>query len=137
MEILLSSITNMWRNGGKHILGELIATDEGLIFNKRGFLATYTGGGLVKGLAELATTKLAYLVLPYDEIKTAVKGKFRLNRKALIVTLLNGEEIIFAISDRHKEWFSLMDQYVNNNTKDSVFCKNNITETLSDEPTDK
>ena len=118
MEILISSVTNMWRNGGKHILGELSATEEGLVFNKRGFLATYVGGGLVKGLAELATSKEGYLVLPYNEIRTAIKGTFRLNNKALIVTLLTGEEIVFAISDQHKKWFSLMDQYVNNKSQD-------------------
>ena len=113
MEVLQSSITNMWRNG-KGTMGELVATDEGLIFNKRGFLATYLRGSLVQGIAELTTTKLFYLVLPYNEIKSAVQGKFRLNRKALIVTLNNGEEIIFAISDKHKKWFTLMDEKVNN-----------------------
>ena len=39
MDILLSSVTTMWRNG-KGILGELVATNEGLVFNTRGFLAT-------------------------------------------------------------------------------------------------
>ena len=112
MEIIQSSITNMWR-AGKGISGELVATDEGLIFNKRGFLATYLRGGLVKGIAELTTTKLFYLVLPYAEIEKAVQGKFRLNRKALLVTLKTGEEIIFAVSDKHKKWFALMDEKVN------------------------
>ena len=65
MEVLLSSVTTMWKDG-KGLLGELIATDEGLIFNKRGFFATYIKGGLVKGLAELASTKMFYLVLTYD-----------------------------------------------------------------------
>lgn len=116
MEVLLSSVTTMWKDG-KGLLGELIATDEGLIFNKRGFFATYIKGGLVKGLAELASTKTFYMVLPYDEIKAGAKGRFRLNRKALIVTLLSGEEIIFAVSDKHKKWFALMEQYVN---KDSI-----------------
>ena len=115
MEVLLSSVTTMWKDG-KGLLGELIATDEGLIFNKRGFFATYIKG-LVKGLAELASTKTFYMVLPYDEIKAGAKGRFRLNRKALIVTLLSGEEIIFAVSDKHKKWFALMEQYVN---KDSI-----------------
>lgn len=112
MIVLQSSITNMWREG-KGIPGELCATDEGLVFNKRGFLATYLRGGLVAGLAELATTKLFYLVLPYEEIEKAVQGKFRLNKKALIVTLKTGEEIIFAISNKHKKWFALMDELVN------------------------
>ena len=112
MEILQSSIANMWRNG-KGTMGELVATDEGLIFNKRGFFATYLRGGLVRGIAELTTTKLFYLVLPYNEIKSAVKGKFRLNHKALIVTLNTDEEIIFAISNKHKKWFEIMDKMVN------------------------
>ena len=112
MEIIQSSVTNMWREG-KGIPGELVATDEGLIFNKRGFLATYLRGGLVKGIAELTTTKLFYLVLPYEEIKSAVQGSFRLNKKALLVTLKSGEEIIFAVSDKHKKWFALMDEKVN------------------------
>ena len=64
-------------------------------------------------IAELATTKLFYLVLPYEEIKSAVKGKFRLNRKALLVTLQSGEKIIFAVSGKHKKWFALMDEKVN------------------------
>lgn len=80
MEILLSSVTNMWR-GGKGILGECVATDEGLIFNKKGFLSTYLRGGLVKGISDLATTKLFYLVLPYSEIVSAKQGCFRLNKK--------------------------------------------------------
>lgn len=117
MEILLSSVTNMWRDG-KGILGEAIVTDEGIIFNKRGFLATYLRGGLVKSIAELASTKLFYLVLPYSEIASAVQGRFRLNRKALIVTTTAGEEIIFAISDKHKKWFALMDELVNNKKND-------------------
>lgn len=103
MQVLLSSVTNMWR-GGKGILGECVATDEGLIFNKRGFFATYTRGGLVKGISELVSSKDFYLVLPYEQIVAAVKGRFRLNRKALIVTTTEGEEIIFAISDKHKKW---------------------------------
>ena len=82
MEVLLSSVTTMWKDG-KGLLGELIATDEGLIFNKRGFFATYIKGGLVKGLAELASTKMFYLVLTYDEIKAGVKGRFRLNSYAI------------------------------------------------------
>ena len=84
----------MWRDG-KGIPGELVATDEGLIFNKRGFLATYLRGGLVKGIAELATTKLFYLVLPYEEIQSTVQGKFRLNLKALLVALKNGRRDYF------------------------------------------
>lgn len=112
MEILISSITNMWRNG-KGTLGELNATDEGLIFNKRGFLATYLKGGLIKAIADLSTSESSYCVLPYTEIKTAVKGRFRLNRKALIVTVSNGKEIIFAVADKHKKWFALMDEKVN------------------------
>ncbi|GEM_PF-5429937 len=112
MQILLSSVTNMWRDG-KGIMGECVATDEGLVFNKRGFLATYLRGGLVKGIAELASTKLFYVVLPYEEIVSAVQGRFRLNKKALIVTTTAGEEIIFAISDKHKKWFALMDELVN------------------------
>lgn len=117
MEILLSSVTNMWRNG-KGIPGEAVATDEGIIFNKRGFLATYLRGGIVKGIAELTSTKLFYLVLPYNEIASAVQGRFRLNRKALIVTTTTGEEIIFAISDKHKKWFALMDELVNSRKND-------------------
>lgn len=112
MEILLSSVTTMWRER-KGILGELIATDEGLIFNKRGFLATYMRGGLVKGLADLATTELSHSIFPYSDIQSAIKGRFRLNRKALIVTLLSGEEIIFAVADKHKKWFALMNDYTN------------------------
>lgn len=112
MEILQASITNMWREG-KGISGELVATDEGLIFNKKGFLATYLHGGLVKGIADLASTKLFYLVLPYTDIQSGKQGRFRLNRKALIVTLKTGEEIIFAVADKHKKWFALMDEKVN------------------------
>ena len=69
----------MWR-GGKGILGECVATDEWLIFNKRGFFSTYISGSLVK---------------------------------ALIVITREGEEIIFAVSDKHKKWFALMDELVN------------------------
>ncbi len=115
MQVLLSSVTNMWR-GGKGILGECVATDEGLVFNRRGFFATYTRGGLVKGISELVSSKDFYLVLPYEKITSAVKGRFRLNRKALIVTTTENEEIIFAISDKHKKWFALMDKLVNNKT---------------------
>ena len=57
--------------------------------------------------------KKADLVLSYEDIGSAVKGKFRLNRKALLVTLKTGEEIIFAVSDKHKKWFALMDEKVN------------------------
>ena len=113
MDILLSSVTTMWRNG-KGILGELVATNEGLVFNKRGLLATYLGGGLVKSLADLATTELSHSIFAYSEIKSAIKGRFRLNRKALIVTLLSEEEIIFAVSDKHKKWFALMAQFIDN-----------------------
>lgn len=56
MQVLLSSVTNMWR-GGKGILGECVATDEGLVFNKRGFFATYTRGGLVKGIRNSSLQK--------------------------------------------------------------------------------
>lgn len=111
MDILLSSITNMWKDG-KGISGELVATDEGLIFNKRGFFATYLKGGIVKGIAELSSTKLFYLVLPYSDILSATKGRFRLNGKALIVNLKNGDNIIFAVADKHKKWFALMEQYI-------------------------
>ena len=111
MEIKLVSTINMWRNG-KGIGGELVATDEGLIFHKRGFLATYYNG-LIPAIAELATTKLNYFAVPYEEIQSAVRGRFRLNWKALIVTLKSGEEIIFALSDKHKKWFALMDEMVN------------------------
>ena len=103
MQVLLSSVTNMWR-GGKGILGECVATDEGIVFNKR---------GLVKGISDLISSKEFYLVLPYNEIASAKKGRFRLNRKALIVTTNEGEEIIFAVSDKHKKWFALMDELVN------------------------
>lgn len=112
MQVLLSSVTNMWR-GGKGILGECVATDEGIVFNKRGFFATYISGGLVKGISDLISSKEFYLVLPYNEIASAKKGRFRLNRKALIVTTKEGEEIIFAVSDKHKKWFALMDELAN------------------------
>ena len=108
----LVSVTNMWRNA-KGIGGELIATDEGLIFNKRGFLATYYRG-LIPAITELTTTKLNYFAVRYEEIQSAVQGRFRLNRKALIVILKSEEKIIFAISDKHKKWFALMDEMVNN-----------------------
>lgn len=113
MQVLLSSVTNMWR-GRKGILGECVATDEGFIFNKRGFFATYTRGGFVKGISDIISSKDFYLVLPYSEVVSAKQGRFRLNRKALIVTTMKGEEIIFAISDKHKKWFALMDELVNN-----------------------
>lgn len=113
MQILLSSVTNMWRSG-KRLLGECVATDEGLVFNKRGFFATYIRGGLIKGISDIVSSKDFYLVLPYSEIADAKKGRFRLNRKALIATTMEGEKIIFAISDKHKKWFALMDELVNN-----------------------
>lgn len=112
MQVLLSSVTNMWR-GGKVILGECVATDEWLIFNKRGFFSTYISGSLVKGISDIITSKDFYLVLPYNEIFFAKKGRFRLNRKALMVITREGEEIIFAVSDKHKKWFALMDELVN------------------------
>ena len=75
----------------------------------------YYYGGLVKGIAELASTKLFYLVLPYSDIQSGKQGRFRQNRKAVIVTLKTGEEIVFAVADKHKKWFALMDEKVNCN----------------------
>lgn len=113
MEVLISSITNMWRDG-KGVLGELGIVDDRLIFNKKGFMATYRPRSIVGGISQIASTKYEYLSMPLSDIKSAVKGRFRLNSKALIVTTKDDEVIIFAISDKHNKWFTLMNELVNN-----------------------
>lgn len=114
MEVKIASVTTMWRDG-KGILGELGLIDDILVFSKRGFFATYFPRGLVGVLDDVIRTQPGIFIAKAEEIESAQQGKFRLNKKALIVKMKNGEEIIFAISDKHKKWFALMDECINKN----------------------
>ena len=112
MEVKIASVTTMWRDG-KGILGELGLIDDILVFSKRGFFTTYFPRGLVGVLDDVIRTQPGIFIAKAEEIESAQQGKFRLNKKALIVKMKNGEEIIFAISDKHKKWFALMDECIN------------------------
>ena len=112
MQILITSVTNMWRDG-KGVLGELALVDHTLVFSQRGFFATYFPRGLVGRLDDLLHTQPGIFLARAEEIERAGQGRFRLNRKALIVKMKSGEEIIFAVSDKHKKWFSLVDEWIN------------------------
>lgn len=73
----------------------------------------YIKGTFLIKMKYLVTQKFPDFIKYYTDIQSGKQGRFRLNRKALIVTLKTGEEIIFAVADKHKKWFALMDEKVN------------------------
>ncbi len=111
MEIYLYSITNYWING-KGTLGELFLTDEYLVFNKKGFMATYRPRSIVGAISSVVHTQAGVFEYHLSEIVSAERGRFRLNSKALIVKTTDGLEHIFAISDKHKKWFSILPEMI-------------------------